>query len=129
MYLSEYTGTDLELVALDEETNKSDSELARASIRNVLKVSNENLGAILHLAKSTEHPRAFEVAATFAKTIVDAATKLEDMIEQKNRGTGKTSAPNQTITNQTNVITTSEEAMKMFRERAKAMKSVVENQT
>lgn len=129
LFIQNYNGEPIPVTEINDETNKSDRELARASIRNVLTVANDNLGALVALARATEHPRAFEVAATFAKTIVDAATKLEDLIEPRTQkgATNKDGAPAQTIQQQTNIYTTSEDAMKAFRE-AKAKRLAIENE-
>lgn len=106
---------------LTTEQNKSDKELARASIRNLLNQANDSIGALFYLAKQTEHPRAFEVAATIAKTIIDAADKLDNMTEEKapkgTKGAIETSGTN--ISQQNNIIMSSEEAMRLLRQKMK----------
>lgn len=121
--LANYEPDELEIIPLDDEADQDDRALARASIRNVLMQTNNNLGALLALAQATEHPRAFEVAATFAKTIIDAAGKLDDMATEKSnkKGASGKDAPAGNVTNtQQNFYMSSEDAMKMIRDAAKA---------
>lgn len=121
-----YEAKELEVVPLDDAQNKSDRELARASIRNVLEQSNENLGALFMIAKMSEHPRMFEVAATIAKTIIDASSKLDDMASEGKKGASAKEAPNSVQNTQNNYYMSSEEAMKIARER-KANRNAIQN--
>lgn len=115
--LATYEAKPLVQAELTDETDKSDKELARAAIRNVINVSSDSLAGLLAMAKYQEHPRGFEVAATFAKTIIDAATKLDDMIENKaKKGTPSKDVPSTQYNQQNNIVMSTEDAMKMIRE-------------
>lgn len=118
-HLQSFVPAVVETTELTSEQNKSDKELARASIRNLLNQANDSIGALFYLAKQTEHPRAFEVAATIAKTIIDAADKLDNMSEEK-AAKGTKMAPSDgnggtNISQQNNIIMSSEEAMRLLR--------------
>ena len=124
--LVEYEAKELVVKPLDDAQNQSDRELARASIRNVIEQSNENLGALFMIAKMSEHPRMFEVAATIAKTIIDASSKLDDMASDGKKGATGQGAPTGVQNTQNNYYMSSEEAMKIARER-KANRNAIQN--
>jgi hypothetical protein len=48
-----------------------DFDTARLNIKELLKRGNTAIGDLLNVAKETEHPRAYEVAANFLKTLAD----------------------------------------------------------
>lgn len=105
-------------VELTPETDKEDRELARAAIRNTLKITAMNLDGLMKMAQATEHPRAFEVAAIFAKSIIDAATKLDDLVDSSNKknNTNLHTETSSNINQQNNIILSTEDAMKMIRD-------------
>lgn len=133
--LVDYVPKDLDVRELSDETDKDDKALARAAIRNVIQVSTGNLEGLLRLAQATEHPRAFEVAATFAKTIVDAAGKLDDLVSGKagnKKGVSNNDTPSVNYNQQNNIIMTAENAMDMLRQAhldKKAAQAMIENQS
>ena len=63
-----------------EETNP-DAHYSRANYYNLIEKGNEALDGILEVAKESQHPRAYEVAANMIKNLSDVTEKL--MILQK----------------------------------------------
>ena len=55
---------------------EKDYKYARENLYDVIERGSEALDYLLELAKSSEHPRAFEVVSTLAKTLVDANKDL-----------------------------------------------------
>lgn len=69
----------IEKVAIDD-----DVEYVRGNIRNLIDKGSDALDDLLWLAKSTEHPRVYEVLSQLLKTISDQNKDLID-INQKTR--------------------------------------------
>ena len=63
-----------------EEINP-DAHYSRANYYNLIEKGNEALDGILEVAKESQHPRAYEVAANMIKNLSDVTEKL--MILQK----------------------------------------------
>lgn len=98
---------------VDEVEENEDAELVKETLRDLVTKSIEMLEDISAIAKATEHPRAFEVAATLVKTITDVAGKLGD-IAAKEQQTKQPVAPQQ-VTNQNLYVGTTEELMNMIK--------------
>jgi hypothetical protein len=79
--------------AIEEPTSgddvQDDYELARATIRELVKTSQEALEGILNLAKTSEHPRAYEVLGQMIKTTSDTAKELLEIQKQRQEVTGE----------------------------------------
>lgn len=65
------------------ETTEQDTEFARDNIKNLITKGNVALDNLLHVARESEHPRAYEVAATMIKNLADSNKDLLDL--QKKR--------------------------------------------
>jgi hypothetical protein len=65
----------------DEESVNPDAHYSRANYYNLIEKGNEALDGILEVAKESQHPRAYEVAANMIKNLSDVTEKL--MILQK----------------------------------------------
>ena len=63
------------------EENNPDAHYSRANYYNLIEKGNEALDGILEVAKESQHPRAYEVAANMIKNLSDVTEKL--MILQK----------------------------------------------
>ncbi len=61
--------------------NNPDAHYSRANYYNLIEKGNEALDGILEVAKESQHPRAYEVAANMIKNLSDVTEKL--MILQK----------------------------------------------
>ena len=65
----------------EEESVNPDADYSRANYYNLIEKGNEALEGILEVAKESQHPRAYEVAANMIKNLSDVTDKL--MILQK----------------------------------------------
>jgi hypothetical protein len=70
------TNTSLDLV-------DSDTEFARQNIRELIKKGGFAIDQILEVAKQSEHPRAYEVAAGFIKNMADLNKDLLELQKRK----------------------------------------------
>ena len=71
-------------VQVEKEPVDNDVEYVRNNIRNLIDKGSEALEDLLWLAKSTEHPRVYEVLSQLLKTISDQNKDLID-INQKTK--------------------------------------------
>jgi len=58
---------------------KQDYELSRAALHSLVMKGQEAVDGILEVAQASDHPRAYEVAATTIKNVADTADKLIDL--------------------------------------------------
>ena len=76
-----------QMVEVVEASQNDDAEadfaFARKNVKDLIKQGSAAVGNILKVAKASEHPRAYEVAATMLKTMADMNKDLLDM--QKKR--------------------------------------------
>jgi len=70
-----------ELVASDEV--EADAALARKNIKGLLDKGGAAIDNLLLVAQESEHPRAYEVAANFIKTLGDLNKDLLEIQKQK----------------------------------------------
>lgn len=82
----------------DEESVNPDAHYSRANYYNLIEKGNEALDGILEVARESQHPRAYEVAANMIKNLSDVTEKL--MILQKQQQELK---PKEEQTTQTNI--------------------------
>lgn len=69
-------------IQVDQETSENpDAEYSRVNYYNLIEKGNEALEGILEVAKESNHPRAYEVAANMIKNLSDVTEKL--MVLQK----------------------------------------------
>ena len=66
-----------------------DYEESRKQLKSVVSKGAEAIDDILTIARESEHPRAFEVAATMIKTVADANEKLLVIQKQMREITGQ----------------------------------------
>jgi hypothetical protein len=70
-----------EIVVGDEV--ETDAALARKNIKSLLDKGNGAIDNLLLVAQESEHPRAYEVAANFIKTLADLNKDLLDVQKKK----------------------------------------------
>ena len=58
---------------------KQDYEMSRAQLHNLVMKGQEAVDGILDVARASDHPRAYEVAATTIKAVGDVTDKLIDL--------------------------------------------------
>lgn len=59
-----------------EDVAEQDTEFARGNIKNLITKGNIALDNLLQVARESEHPRAYEVAATMIKNLADSNKDL-----------------------------------------------------
>lgn len=107
-------------VAVYEETEDEtlhDLELARSNIQNIIQTGDDSLKEMIDLAKQSESPRAFEVAATLMKTLLEAnkdfveiSSKKKEYKSEKN----KSPDSSQTSVTNNNLILSTADLLKML---------------
>ena len=89
-------------VEVNEDVDK-DFQTARNNLHNIIHKGNDALEEALLVAKTSEHPRAFEVVGGLIKTLVDANKDLLD-IQKKLKDLKKSDDPKETPQNINNSI-------------------------
>ena len=75
------------------EENNPDAHYSRANYYNLIEKGNEALDGILEVAKESQHPRAYEVAANMIKNLSDVTEKLMILQKQQQDLKPKEAAP------------------------------------
>lgn len=70
-----------------------DFDYARMTHYELIEKGNEALDGILQVAKESQHPRAYEVAATLVKNLSDMTDKLMMLQKQKKELDGSSNKP------------------------------------
>jgi hypothetical protein len=70
-------------VDADGDPTVQDIELARSNIKNIIEQGDDSLKEMINLAKQSESPRAYEVAANLMKTLLDANKDFVEMSMKK----------------------------------------------
>ena len=87
------------------EVQDDDYDLARETLREVITQGRTALDDVISLARSSEHPRSYEVAGQIMKTMSDVAKDLLTLKKQKlDLESPKGSAPNPNIGQQNNIV-------------------------
>ena len=81
-----------------DSSENPDANYSRANYYNLIEKGNEALDGILEVAKESQHPRAYEVAANMIKNLSDVTEKL--MILQKQQ---QDLQPKETVAGPTNI--------------------------
>lgn len=76
------TKTETMVVEAGDEVD-TDSSLARNNIKNLIDKGTDSIDDLLRVAKESEHPRAYEVAANFIKTLADLNKDLLEIQKKK----------------------------------------------
>ena len=94
---------------------EQDFQYARDNFYNVIEKGTEALEDMLHVAKASEHPRAYEVVSTLMKTLVDANKDLVAMGEKKAKAEEPDSA-NKNVTNNNLFVGSTTELQAMLKD-------------
>ena len=65
-----------------------DYDVSRKALQDIVKKGNNAIDDILEIARESEHPRAFEVAATMIKNVAEVNEKLINLQKQMKDITG-----------------------------------------
>lgn len=60
-----------------------DARFARENVRSLIKKGSQAIDQLLHVAKESEHPRAYEVVGTLIKNVSDMNKDLLDLQKKK----------------------------------------------
>ena len=77
----------------DGSTVNPDADYSRANYYNLIEKGNEALDGILEVARESQHPRAYEVAANMIKNLSDVTEKLMILQKQQRELQPKDAAP------------------------------------
>jgi len=72
-----------EIVTTVTSSVEDDAEFARQNIRGLIEKGNVAMDNILNVAKESEHPRAYEVAANMLKSLADMNKDLMEIQKRK----------------------------------------------
>jgi hypothetical protein len=89
-------------VVVENSETIQDIEQARSNIKNIITHGDDALKEMMSLAKQSESPRAFEVASTLMKTLLDANKDFVEMSMKKKYEVDAINAPKEAA--QTNVV-------------------------
>lgn len=101
------------------EVQDDDYDLARETLREVITQGRTALDDVISLARSSEHPRSYEVAGQIMKTMSDVAKDLLTLKKQKLDLEGPKNTPmNPQIAQQNNIVFagSTEDLLKMIQQ-------------
>lgn len=94
-----------EVITQPNDKVENDYDTARTNLRELLTTGKAALEHALEVAKSSEHPRAFEVVGNLMKQLADVNQQLMDIHQQKQKLDGPREVSKKEVTNN-NVIFT-----------------------
>jgi hypothetical protein len=104
--------------SVENDETIQDIEQARGNIKNIIEQGDDALKEMISLAKQSESPRAFEVASTLMKTLLDANKDFVEMSHKKKYAKeellGPKEAAQTNITNN-NLILSTADLLKMIK--------------
>lgn len=107
---------DGEIITPPSEKVESDYDTARSNLRELLTTGKAALEHALEVAKSSEHPRAFEVVGNLMKQLADVNQQLMDIHQQKQRLDGpKEKKSGDRVTNNAIFVGSTNELSKMIK--------------
>ena len=89
-------------ITVNKDDVEKDYDSVRRNLRELIDRGFDAVNGILKVAEESEHPRAYEVAATMLKTVAEANKDLLDM--HKKMKEIENNGPNSVTNNQTNAI-------------------------
>ena len=102
----------------DEDETIKDIEQARGNIKNIIEQGDDALKEMIALAKQSESPRAFEVASSLMKTLLDANKDFVEMSTKKKYAKDEINGPKeaaQTNVTNNNLIVSTADLLKMIK--------------
>lgn len=110
-----------EILTVDELDSNQDLEadfnVARTNIKELLRKSDGAIDELLKVANESEHPRAYEVAATLIKTMADLNKDLLDIRKKKNDIGGKPTVENNTNIDKAVFIGSTSDLIKILKDK------------
>lgn len=115
--IEESTPVVVPAIVEDNETIR-DIDLAKNNIKNIIEQGDDALREMISLAKQSESPRAYEVASTLMKTLLDANRDYVEMSTKKKFALDEVNAPKeaaQTNVTNNNLILSTTDLLKMIK--------------
>jgi hypothetical protein len=94
---------------------ETDFNIARTNINSLLQKGNTAVDNLLNVAKETEHPRAYEVAANLIKTLADLNKDLLDIQKKRKELNNNKPTSEKTIIDKAVFIGSTAEMVKLIR--------------
>lgn len=112
-------------VMLDQKKGEveQDYEIARAQLHNLVMKGQEAIDGILDVARSSDHPRAYEVAFQGIKNVSEVADKLIDL-QKKMKDIDEKSRSSPTTVNNTMFVGSTSEMAKLIKQNSKQINKV-----
>ena len=98
---------------------KQDYEMSRAQLHNLVMKGQEAVDGILDVARASDHPRAYEVAATTIKAVGDVTDKLIDLQGKMKKLDEPTAGSAPKTVNNTMFLGSTADLQKMLKEMGK----------
>lgn len=108
---------DGEIITPPNDKIENDYDIARGNLRELLTTGKAALEHALEVAKSSEHPRAFEVVGNLMKQLADVNQQLMDIHQQKQKldGPKETKKSGDRVTNNAIFVGSTNELSKMIK--------------
>ena len=106
-----------EVISVEDNNIESDFNRVRSNINNLIEKGNTAIDNLLHVAKETEHPRAYEVAANLLKTMSDLNKDLLDIRKKKKELTGETPVGNVPLIDKAVFVGSTDQLIDMIKEK------------
>ena len=100
---------------------QQDYEVTRAQLHNLVMKGQEAIDGILDVARSSDHPRAYEVAGQLIKNVADVADKLIDL-QKKMKDIDEKPRSSPTTVNNTMFVGSTSELAKLLKQNSKETK-------
>jgi hypothetical protein len=106
---------DVPVVISTDNDVETDFNIARTNINSLLQKGNTAVDNLLNVAKETEHPRAYEVAANLIKTLADLNKDLLDIQKKRKELNNNKPTSEKTIIDKAVFIGSTAEMVKLIR--------------
>lgn len=106
-----------EIISVEDNNIESDFNRVRININNLIEKGNTAIDNLLHVAKETEHPRAYEVAANLLKTMSDLNKDLLDIRKKKKELTGETPVSNAPLIDKAVFVGSTDQLIDLIKEK------------
>ena len=100
---------------------QQDYEITRAQLHSLVTKGQEAIDGILDVARSSDHPRAYEVAGQLIKNVADVADKLIDL-QKKMKDIDEKPRSSPTTVNNTMFVGSTSELAKLLKQNSKQTK-------
>lgn len=118
---TEIVETKPELPQVKQGELQQDYEMTRAQLHNLVMKGQEAIDGILDVARSSDHPRAYEVAGQLIKNVADVTDKLIDL-QKKMKDIDEKPRSSPTTVNNTMFVGSTSELAKLLKQNSKQTK-------